>query len=207
MKKVLLTLIKVFLSISLSFIGLYFVYKSMVKNNLESQLNTVNNNWKELLKLQDEKTALLKILVKNSPVNIKYLDSLNINLVEYDEKRKKIGECNSSWAYEQYLSNKYMMSLINFYIVNKQLGGIEKEKLLSNIRIINRVITKYNSSVKVYNLYYSTFPNFIIAKSYGYKRKNYFDIQFGSENIDPKVSKKERRDWQRKIEMEHGVSE
>lgn len=73
-------------------------------------------------------------------------------------------------------------------------------RIQDNIERVNEVIEKYNSSVKEYNLYYTSFPNFIIAKSYGYKRKEYFKIQFGIENTAPKVAKKELREWQRKIE-------
>lgn len=211
MRKVLIGLFKVFLIVTLLFVGLYFAYKSITKNNLEDKLKTLNDNWSELLKLQDEKSNFLEILVnKNSP-NIQYVDSLNISLIEYTKNRKSIGECNPSLVYEQYLSNKYMLPLIKFYSENDQLADVEKKNALKNIRDnierINKVIEKYNSSVRDYNLYYTSFPNFIIAKSYGFKRKDYFEIQFGVENIDPKIAKKERREWQRKIEMEHGLSE
>lgn len=211
MKKVLIGLVKVFLIITLLFVGLYFAYKSSAKNNLEDKLKTLNNNWTELLKLQDEKNNFLGILVDKSSPNIQYVDSLNVSLIEYTKSRKSIGECNPSLVYEQYLSNKYMLPLIKFYSENDQLADAEKKNALKNIQDniekINKVIEKYNSSVRDYNLYYTSFPNFIIAKSYGFKRKDYFEIQFGVENIDPKIAKKERREWQRKIEMEHGLSE
>lgn len=211
MRKVLIVLTKVFLIITLLIVGLYFVYKSITKNNLEDKLKTLNDNWTELLKLQDEKNDLLGILVNNSLPNIQYVDSLNVNLIEYANNRKSVRECNPSLVYEQYLSNKYMLPLIKFYSENNQLADVEKKNTLKNIQNnierINKVIEKYNSNVRDYNLYYTSFPNFIIAKSYGFKRKDYFEIQFGVENIDPKIAKKERREWQRKIEMEHGLSE
>lgn len=211
MRKALIVLAKVLLIITLLFVGLYFAYKSITKNNLEDKLKTLNNNWTELLKLQDEKNNLLGILVKNSSPNIQYVDSLNVNLIEYTKNRKSIGECNPSLVYNQYLSNKYMLPLLKFYSGNNQLENVEKKKTLKNIQDnierINKVIEKYNSSVRDYNLYYTSFPNFIIAKSYGFKRKDYFEIQYGIENIDPKIAKKERRESQRKIEMEHGLSE
>ena len=103
-----------------------------------------------------------------------------------------------------------MLPLIKFYFDN-QIEDVEKQKALkgidNNTEAINKAIDKYNSSVRDYNQYYTSFPNFIIAKSYGFKRKNYFEIQYGIENIDPNIAKKERREWQRKIEMEHGLSE
>ncbi|MFA9189389.1 LemA family protein [Flavobacterium magnesitis] len=211
MKKALIVLAKVFLIVTLLFVGLYFGYKNITKNNLEDKLQTLNDNWTELLKLQDEKNNFLEILVNNSSSNIQYIDSLNINLAEYTKNRRSVIECNPSFVYEQYLSNKYTLPLIKFYSKNEQLVDNEKKNTLmnvaNNIEKINKVIEKYNSSVRDYNLYYSSFPNFIIAKSYGFKRKDYFEIQYGIENIDPKIVKKERREWQRKIEIEHGLSE
>ena len=192
------------------FIGLYYAYKSMTKNNLEEKLGFLNKNWTELLKLQDDRNKFLVVLANKSPKDIQYIDSLNFNVLEYSKKKKDIEECNPSLVYEQYLSNKYMLPLTKFYSEN-ETKDIEKQKVIKgikdNIERINKAIEKYNSSVRDYNQYYTSFPNFIIAKSYGFKRKDYFEIQYGIENIDPKIAKKERREWQRKIEMEHGLSE
>ncbi|WP_347066853.1 LemA family protein [Flavobacterium sp. WV_118_3] len=211
MRKALIISITVFLIITLLIVGLYFVYKNSTKNNLDNKLKTVNNNWTELLKTQDKNNNLLRILITGSPQNIQYSDSLNIYLIEYNANRKDIGERNPDFVYKQYLANKYMLPLIKFYSENHQLANVEKKNILKNtldnIEKTNKIIKKYNSSVRDYNLYYSSFPNFVIAKSYGFKRKDYFEMQFGVDNKDPKIAKKERREWQRKIEMEHGLSE
>ena len=90
MRKGLIVLVKVFLIITLLFIGLYYAYKSMTKNNLDDKLNSLNVNWTELLKLQDEKNNLLGVLVKNSSPNIQFTDSLNLSLIEYTKNRKSI---------------------------------------------------------------------------------------------------------------------
>jgi hypothetical protein len=210
MKKVLIGFAKIFLIIILLFVGLYFAYKSITKSNLEQRLAVLNKNWTQLLKLQDERNKFIVVLANKSPEDIQYIDSLNTNLLEYLKKKKDIEECNPSLVYEQYLSNKYMLPLIKFYFDN-QIEDVKKQKALkgidNNTEAINKAIDKYNSSVRDYNQYYTSFPNFIIAKSYGFKRKVYFEIQYGIENIDPKIAKKERREWQRKIEMEHGLSE
>ena len=211
MKKIAIVLVKVFLIITVLVVGLYFVFKINTKNKLKDKLETLNNNWIELLKLQDKKNNLLEILIDTSLHNIQYIDSLNVDLIEYTKKKDYIKECNPEFVYNQYLSNKYMLPLIKFYSENIQSVGTEKKKALKaiqdNIKRINKAIEKYNSNTRNYNLYYSSFPNFIIAKSYGFERKDYFEIQFGVENVDPKILKKERREWQRKIEMEHGLSE
>lgn len=211
MKKTLITLSKVFLTIALLFLGSFFAYKSITKNNLENKLENLNGNWTELIKLQEEKNNILKVLINNIPPNIQYSDSLYIHLTRKTYNKKNIDECSPELVYQEYLSNKYMLPLIKFYTENeKTLNDQEKEsfkKIQFNLENTNKVIEKYNLSVKDYNSFYSSFPNFLIAKSYNFKRKNYFEIQFGVENLDPKIVKKERRDWQRKIEMEHGLSE
>ncbi len=199
-----------FLIITIIFAGIYFPYKIMTKNNLDVKLNTLNVNWVELLKLQDEKNVLLTILIKNSLPTIKYSDSLSLSLIKYIKNRRSIGECSPIFVYEQYLSNKYMLPLTKFYFEN-EIKNKEKQKAImgikKNIKLINIAIKKYNSSVRDYNQYYTLFPNFIIAKSHGFKRKGYFEIEYGSDNRDPQIVKKERREWQRKIEIEHGLSD
>lgn len=210
MKKTLIVYVKILSIIILLFIGLYFAYKSMTKNNLVEKLNCLNKNWNELLKLQESKDKYLSILANNCPQDIMYIDSLNVTLLASTKTKKEIKECNPNLVYYQYLSNKYMLPIMKYYSDN-QIGDTEKQKALkrleNNIDDINKIIEKYNSSVRDYNRYYSSFPNFIIAKSYGFKRKDYFEIRYGIENIDPKLAKKNRREWQRKIEMENGLSE
>lgn len=55
MKKIVIGCGLVFLIIALLFVGLSFAYKGITENNLENRLETVHNNWIELLELQDEK--------------------------------------------------------------------------------------------------------------------------------------------------------
>lgn len=211
-KKGLKTLTKVFLVVVLLFVSLYYAYKYSTINNLENRLKTLNDNWVEILQLQEDKNNFLKTIVDLDNKSVQYLDSLKIKIYEYDKGKKNFKECNSDIVYEQYLTNKYMLPLMKFYSDNSMKSEvILKQKKLNgineNIESINKAIDKYNSSVSDYNQYYSRFPNFFIAKSIGLKRKDYFEIKYGVENIDPKIAKKESREWQRKIEMEHGLSE
>ena len=45
------------------------------------------------------------------------------------------------------------------------------------------------------NEYISIFPNFIIAKRNGFKKKKYFSIRYGINNEDPIVKSKELPEW------------
>lgn len=210
MKKILISFIIIFLIIGLFFTGLYFVYKSIVKNNLENRLEAVNNNWIELLQLQDEKNNLLKELINDSLFEIQYVDSLNMSLIEYTKNRREVKECNPKFVYEQYLSNKYMLPLIKFYLEGNQLIDSKAENIVesiqANIEETNKVIDKYNLNVRSYNTFYSTFPNFIMVKSFGFKKKDYFEIQFGVENTDPKRVKGERIKELKEIEKKYGLN-
>ncbi|MEC4049001.1 LemA family protein [Flavobacterium sp. SUN046] len=210
MKRILIVYVKIVSIIILLFIGLYFAFKSMTKNNLDEKLNYLNKNWIELLTVQDKNDKFLSILANKCPQDIMYVDSLNLTLLESTKTKKEIKECNPNLVYDKYLTNKYMLPLMKYYSDN-QIGDIEKQKALksleNNIDDINKIIEKYNSSVSDYNKYYSMFPNFILAKSYGFKRKDYFEIRYGIENKDPKIAQKETREWQKKIEMEQGLSE
>lgn len=211
MKKILFTLSKVFLVIILLSLSLYFVYKRSVKNNLEDKLKILNNNWVELIEIQNEKNDFLIKMINESPKEIEYLDSLKEYLIKQTKNKKVVRECDQDFVYEQYLSNKYMLPFIKFYSEKDMLVNIENKNKLnnlhSNLKTLNEVITKYNTSVRDYNFYITVFPNFLIARSYDYSKKDYFEIKFGIENIDPKIAKKQRREWQRKIELEHGLSE
>ena len=204
-------LIKVIVIIVLLFVGAYFVFKSLTINNLDKKLEVLNSDWVTLLKLQDVKNNYLTELIKDNHKNLEYIDSLKMSLADYFRERKNITECNEDFVHKQYLSNKYMLPLIQSDSNNSELTYLGKDKILkdiqNNIEDINVAIAKYNSSAKDYNFYYSSFPNFIIAKSNGLKRKGYFEIRFAVENKDPEILKMEQKEWQRKIEQEHGLSE
>lgn len=203
MKKIISFLLKGLILVILVVTGIWLLYKNHARNNLETKLNLLNENWSKVVKLQDERQYLLYGLIKERPQNIKYLDSLEEILSKYNDYKGR--ECDSAIIYHQYLANKYALPLLDFYLKDK--GTSHNPKIRACTDTINKAIENYNFSVKDYNEYFSVFPNFIIGKSIGLKRKKYFYIQFGIENKDPKTEKKERRSWQRKIELEHGVSE
>jgi|GEM_PF-1796538 len=205
MKKMFVFLCKGIVVIFVFMVSFWFIYKYNTKFNLETKLNYLNKNWSTVLKFQNEKRDLLQALIKESPQDIEYLDSLKNNLLEHSINYKS-KECDSVFVYNQYLSNKYTLPLLRFFLFDvkfkKQKSVIDLKNVLDSINI---AVEKYDFSVKDYNEYYSTFPNFIVAKSYDFKRKNYFGIKLGMENKDPKLMKKERRRWQRKIEIENGL--
>lgn len=144
-------------------------------------------------------------------MDIQYVDSLNMSLIEYNKNRNELKECNPKFVYEQYLSNKYMLPIMKFYSEKNQLLDLKSKTSINNIQNniekLNKVIDQYNLSVRSYNTFYLTFPNFIIAKSSGFKKKDYFQIQFGVENTDPKRVREERIKELKEIEKKYGLNE
>lgn len=165
--------------ISILIIGvvvIYFVQKGISKN-LEISNKEVIDTWKifdaklaERDKLFSSKdfpgSDSLYYLINKSRLERKdKVNSLEIQLCEYK---------------------------LNKYILSKDLRpNVETSYLYEEL---NKIITEYNTSVKYYNVYSSTFPNFIVAKRKGMKIAVYFNIEYGKENQDPVEKSKEVSD-------------
>ncbi len=206
MKRGLLFFAKLTLGFLIVFFGLYSLYKNSVKENIRSNFEMVNQDWAKIMQLQEVKNIHLRQLLDSTSKNIKFIDSLYFEL-STSNKRKSLPDSN--YVYKQYLSNKYMLPTLRFYIQAKDSNNANNVKLFKKVEIdienLNTAVANYDSSVRTYNHYIGTFPNSVFAISDGYKMQNYFELQYGSENKDPKVALKERRAWQRKLEIEHGL--
>ena len=211
MKKITLTILKIFGVILLLFVGLWFVYRTITINNLEDKLLKLEQSWIEVVKLQDENLDLVKNLLDNVKEEVLYSDSLRMKLVDLDTERDVFKECDSILVYDHYLLNKYMLPLLNDFSENESLNEVRNQDYLGRVEMtmnkLNNSIEEYNHNVTDYNSYKAVFPNFIIAKSQGFEYKNYFEIQYGILNKDPEKIRKERREWQREIEKRHGLSD
>lgn len=211
MKKASLILLKITGIFLVLFVGIYFIFRSITIDNLEDKLSLLNKSWTEVIKLQNENVTLLKVLINSRKEQNQNLDSLKTKLSELSTQIKSYEECNSNVVYDQYLLNKYMLPLLNNYSRNDSLVDIGNLEDIKRIKVVitclNKNIEEYNQNVSDYNSYRSTFPIFLIARSQGFEYKSFFEILYGVENKDPKEVKKERREWQRKIEEQHGFSE
>ena len=150
----------------------FFLLKNNVLNNLENYNNNAKQNWSRYAEnLKTRKTELSKQNFKSD--SLKY----------YWNKAKSISvlECSESLEFNEYKINQYVMS----------------DSLVSNVdNEINLNLDNYNQTVRAYNEYRHTFPNFLIARNTQFpKYLKYFDYRYGVDNENAKIRKKKRKDW------------
>ncbi len=205
--KSLLLAIKVILVIAVIAIGLVFLTKVRVKANLNTKLKLVEAEWDTLAHIQNQNQFSICKMLQLFPKLAESNDSIGF-LFDQCHTKINLSNCNDTIIANQFRLNESFLVLkrqisdsisVQRTITDSILSGIEK-----NIWYLNKSVKKYNSVVKEFNLYYSTFPVFLIAKSVGLKRQPYFELTYGQPNIDPIAKRNEIPEWQRKIEKEHG---
>jgi len=163
-------------------VGIYFLQKS-ISSKLESKNKDVINSWK----IFNDKLAERDLLL--SSLSLAKSDSL-ICLMN-KSRSVRINKNNSSdVVISEYQLNKFMM---------KRFPEPDKS-ILDLINSLNTLSINYNSVAKDYNVYFSTFPNFLIAKKNKLKRAFYFDIEYGKENEDPVKKSKELPEWAKNVD-------
>lgn len=203
MKKVFVGCSLAILSFGLLFIILFYIYKSFTIDNLRKKSDETDKIWTSFIAKENLKnkriSELLKLFDFNNSDSLKIYLSKNIN---------DTIKCNESFVYDEYLLNKYFLMTFNSYTNDKVILHKNKdmfEKILNDIEEQNLIIANYDSNVRDYNTFISIFPNFIIAKHNGFKRKKYFQIKFGLENKNPKQVRLETIEWIKQIEKEQGL--
>lgn len=175
---------------------LYFIVQYNVKNNLEDKQNSVNTSWTELFNKSNDRVLLIKNIIHENSNR----DSLNLlidnNIVLRNQNRH---ECSLNFVELEYLVNGMLLKDLKKYAENKEL--------IKNDYELNKLVLKYNEHVYSYNMYKTTFPNFIIAKKYSFFDKKFFTIKYGVKNEDPIIKNKKIPEWMIRIEKEHGLRE
>ena len=160
----------------------YFVQKNTL-NNLEERKKNVTNLWEKFdKKLNDRDKLILSVSTTNS-------DSL-----KYFIDKSKLGRQNKVKLLE-FEFNEYKL---NNFLMNK--CPVLKKETISLYQELNKITTEYNSSVKDYNVYYSTFPTFIFAKRKGFKTDKYLTIVYGEKNQNPIEKSKELPEWTKNVD-------
>lgn len=193
-------IIKTFSYFVLSFICiiiiLSYIYNQQIKHNLERNETAVNNKWTEYFLYSSDRIKLAKTLLKKKDSDT--LSQSNIN--QYIDRNISIRnmyrkECKLDYVKLEFDVNKSIVDLLDTTNENHNKYFVLKDSfLISNIKL-NRLVDEYNKSVMYNNEYISIFPNFIIAKRNGFKKKKYFSIRYGINNEDPIVKSKELPEW------------
>ena len=173
------------LTISIFILGFicFYLLKKNISNNLETKSQNVKLSWQTFNDQLNERDSLLNTQVLNKT------DSLYYYLGKSKSERKN--ESNSiEIVFDEYEINKYILE--KFPISDENISKLNNS--------LNTFKTNFNSVVKDYNLYFSTFPNFFFAKKMNLHRAKYFEIEYGIENEDPIEKSKELPEWAKNVD-------
>lgn len=156
---------------------------------IEERNEIVTNSWYSLY----SKNKNVHLLIQKLNDNQKYIsnDTLNHILSQY----KNLKECSLDYVESEYFINESINKLIHDSLTENEF----KLKMNQNIIELNEYVLTYNNAVKDYNNFIRAFPiNLYTYKKY--RTKEYFEITYGSENINPKKKYDDIPDWM--LEME-----
>ena len=179
LKYIFLLSISIFL---LGFIAIYFLKKS-ISHNLELKKSIVENSWRIFNDKLNERDKVFSSLSLNNPDSLEYLINKSIS--------QRVNKDNSV----EIVFNEYKL---NEFIMRQNLSSNNSISTINNS--LNNLKTKYTSAVQDYNIYISTFPNFIIAKREGYTKSKRFDFVYGQDNADPIKKSKELPEWAKNVD-------
>jgi len=158
---------------------------------IEEKNEVVNNSWSNLY----VKNRNVNLFIEDLNYNQKFISSDTLNHILRQHKNLK--ECSIDYVELEYFINKSINKILNDSLVENNL----KIKLEQKIVELNELVSIYNIEVKDYNNLIRAFP--INLYSYKkYKTKEYFEITYGIENINPKTKYDEIPNWM--LEMEKG---
>ncbi len=164
-----------------------------IKTNLQTKNNEVNKKWRQLFIISTNKNEKLWTYYSllNSQPNEKnelilVIETLNVNL---KERKKYRDNCSVEYIELEYIINKLILE--NPIVLDEQFDN----ELTDLYTLLNEKVDQYNNSVKEFNVYYTLFPNIIVAKHIGLKRKTFFPIKYGVENEEPSQVKVELPEW------------
>lgn len=206
--KSLVLVLKILLALITIAIGLFFITKIRIKNNLNAKLILVKVDWDVLTRFQNQNQLYIYQLMQLFPELAKSNDSIGFLMEQHRNNKVNYRNCNDTLITNQFNLNE------SFLVLKRQISDSSRhtntmaDSLLNlmeeNLELLNKSVKQYNSKVREFNLSYSTFPVFLFAKYSGVKRQVYFELTYGVPNEDPIAKKNEIPDWQRKINEEHG---
>ncbi|MEA4936991.1 MAG: LemA family protein [Paludibacter sp.] len=196
MKKVIISLIVLLSIILLVFLVLFSYYQS-VESNLVKLDKRVINQWTLCFSLSTERCHMIEEYLNANKNEVSDYSGFQIILTDNLRKRNIYkNQCSIDFVELEHKLNEKMIHFSDKVNDNSTPRMITFMEAINKNNIILNDLTKgYNEYVLDYNQYLSTFPNFIIAKRNGLKRKEFFSIQYGIENEDPKIKSKKLPEW------------
>lgn len=196
MKKIIKGIFYILICILILFgICLYF-YVQSVKTNMKKADNCVNQNWSVFFLHSTARAKSVKELINSQEYTNSDLKGIDSTILRNLRGRNKYSsECKLDFVELEYELNKKLMNLFDTINANKSKYK-DINTIIDSLNLeLNDQINAYNESVLSLNQYISMFPNNIIAKRNGFKRKEYFSIKYGIINEDPILKSKELPEW------------
>ncbi len=163
-------------------IGFYFIRQNSLSKKKKKK-NNVTVCWKEFDRKLNERDKLLLALGLTNTDSLKFY--IEQSGIERKQKSKTL-----EIEFKEYKLNDFLLR-------NCQ----DKINVTDSLfRELNNIRTEYNSYVQDFNLYYTLFPNIIFARQKGYKREEFFSIEFGVENQNPIEKSKEIPEWAQNVD-------
>jgi len=196
MKKIIRIIFYSLLSFFFLIVLLSYSYNQSIKSNLKEIETDVNNKWSEYFLSSTNRMESISVFINSQKRNASDRNEIYQMLeksLKYREKYKN--ECNLDFVKSEYDLNKKVIDLFDTAYRNDDKYLPYKKTVMALNDKLNILVEEYNKSVLYYNKYISIFPNFIIAKQNGFKKKKYFSIRYGVQNDDPVIKSKELPKW------------
>lgn len=185
---ILLLILAIFIAICLS---VFYLLKRNTLKQLKEKDANIGLMWEAIFhKMTTRLNHLDELsLVKGTGCSS---DSLRIAILE-NKKERNVGEVKALWLLE-YRTNQQYVKVGPCYAKKPKLKG-KLQVLINSAEELNQLLDSYDAYVREFNLYYSTFPNFLFAKEGGFKRRKFFDLKYGQDNEAIFIEKKKIEKW------------
>ncbi|WP_410221849.1 hypothetical protein [Pedobacter sp.] len=191
MKKKVYVLLIIVTAFAIICFSVFYLFKRSILEELEEKNNDIELIWTSLYQKSAKRLFDLDSLSVVNGINCN-TDSLRLTILK-NKKERNIKDVEALWLLE-YNTNKQYLKIEHCYTEKATLKG-KLDSLQYDAIELNQIVEKYNIYVKEFNLFYSTFPNFIFAKNGGFKRKKYFYLKFGMDNEALYLEKKKIEKW------------
>jgi LemA protein len=179
------------LIIIIFFLVVLFIWAIMIYNKLVSNRNMADEGWSSIDVQLKRRADLIPNLIQTVRAYMKHeegllsriseLRSQSIAARQVSDQSKAEGELSRSLGQLFAIAENYpdLKANQNFLQLQSQLSEMEE-----HIQMARRY---YNGSVRNYNIQVESFPDMIIASSFKFRRKDYFELENSSDREVPKV--------------------
>lgn len=191
MKKAISILLIIVVTLVITCLVVFYLLKRNALKQFEEKNIRITLIWESFYQKNTKRLLSLDSLSVVNDINCNK-DSLCSAILK-NVRERNIKEVDALWLLE-YNTNKQYLKTVNCY-AEKTILKEKLKSLQNNANELNQILEQYNTYVKEFNVFYSTFPNLFFARDTGFKRKKYFDLKFGVDNEALFLEKKRIKNW------------